>query len=606
MPRRIAGALAAALVLPQIAWAQGGGNADLILRGGEIITVNDRQPQAEAVAIRNGVILAVGDDRAVMKLKGSNTKVIDLGGKTLVPGFIDAHGHIFNAGVQSLAANLLAAPDGDVKDIASLQAKLRAWQQGNTGRKLGWIIGFGYDDSQLKEQRHPTRDDLDAVSTELPVLAVHQSAHLAVLNSKALQLAGITAASKDPPGGVIRRRPGTQEPSGVLEEMAFFSLMGILPKLSEADREFVAKAGQALYERYGFTTAQEGRSTLGINATWAALAERNGLTIDVVAYTDMADADRAMASPYVSPTYRNHFRIGGVKLNLDGSPQGKTAWLSKPYYKVPAGQKPDYLGYPTFSDAQAFASVDKAFDNGWQILAHVSGDAAIDQYIRAVRAGEGKYGKADRRPVAIHAHTARPDQLAAFQELGIIPSFFPMHTFYWGDWHRQSVLGPERGSNISPTGWTLARGMIFTSHHDAPVAFPDSMRVLSSTVTRVARGSGEVVGPQHRVPPIVGLKAITLWAAYQHFEEKTKGSIEPGKVADFVVLSENPIRIDPAKIADIQVLETIKAGQSVYRRNEPTASRSVDEPLSCAASPKCFTGMAPMGASLTGQELHHH
>ena len=606
MPRRIAGALAAALVLPQIAWAQGGGNADLILRGGEIITVNDRQPQAEAVAIRNGVILAVGDDRAVMKLKGSNTKVINLGGKTLVPGFIDAHGHIFNAGVQSLAANLLAAPDGDVKDIASLQAKLRAWQQGNTGRKLGWIIGFGYDDSQLKEQRHPTRDDLDAVSTELPVLAVHQSAHLAVLNSKALQLAGITAASKDPPGGVIRRRPGTQEPSGVLEEMAFFSLMGILPKLSEADREFVAKAGQALYERYGFTTAQEGRSTLGINATWAALAERNGLTIDVVAYTDMADADRAMASPYVSPTYRNHFRIGGVKLNLDGSPQGKTAWLSKPYYKVPAGQKPDYLGYPTFSDAQAFASVDKAFDNGWQILAHVSGDAAIDQYIRAVRAGEGKYGKADRRPVAIHAHTARPDQLAAFQELGIIPSFFPMHTFYWGDWHRQSVLGPERGSNISPTGWTLARGMIFTSHHDAPVAFPDSMRVLSSTVTRVARGSGEVVGPQHRVPPIVGLKAITLWAAYQHFEEKTKGSIEPGKVADFVVLSENPIRIDPAKIADIQVLETIKAGQSVYRRNEPIASRSVDEPLSCAASPKCFTAMAPMGASLTGQELHHH
>ena len=606
MPRRIAGALAAALVLPQIAWAQGGGNADLILRGGEIITVNDRQPQAEAVAIRNGVILAVGDDRAVMKLKGSNTKVIDLGGKTLVPGFIDAHGHIFNAGVQSLAANLLAAPDGDVKDIASLQAKLRAWQQGNTGRKLGWIIGFGYDDSQLKEQRHPTRDDLDAVSTELPVLAVHQSAHLAVLNSKALQLAGITAASKDPPGGVIRRRPGTQEPSGVLEEMAFFSLMGILPKLSEADREFVAKAGQALYERYGFTTAQEGRSTLGINTTWAALAERNGLTIDVVAYTDMADADRAMASPYVSPTYRNHFRIGGVKLNLDGSPQGKTAWLSKPYYKVPAGQKPDYLGYPTFSDAQAFASVDKAFANGWQILAHVSGDAAIDQYIRAVRAGEGKYGKADRRPVAIHAHTARPDQLAAFQELGIIPSFFPMHTFYWGDWHRQSVLGPERGSNISPTGWTLARGMIFTSHHDAPVAFPDSMRVLSSTVTRVARGSGEVIGTQHRVPPIVGLKAITLWAAYQHFEEKTKGSIEPGKVADFVVLSANPIRIDPAKIADIKVLETIKTLQSVYRRNEPTASRNVDEQLSCAASPKCFTVMAPIGASLTGQELHHH
>jgi hypothetical protein len=181
-----------------------------------------------------------------------------------------------------------------------------------------------------------------------------------------------------------------------------------------------------------------------------------------------------------------------------------------------------------------------------------------------------------------------------------------MHTYYWGDWHRQSVLGPERGSNISPTGWALAQGMIFTSHHDAPVAFPDSMRVLSSSVTRVARGSGEVVGPQHRVPPIVGLKAMTLWAAYQHFEEKTKGSIEPAKLADFVVLSENPIRIDPLKIADIQVLETIKAGRSVYRRNEKTASRSFGFDNSCAASPKCFTLMAPVGATLIGQELHQH
>jgi predicted amidohydrolase YtcJ len=148
-----------------------------------------------------------------------------------------------------------------------------------------------------------------------------------------------------------------------------------------------------------------------------------------------------------------------------------------------------------------------------------------------------------------------------------------MHTYYWGDWHRQSVLGPERGSNISPTGWALSRGMIFTSHHDAPVAFPDSMRVLSATVTRVARGSGDVVGPQHRVPPIVGLKAMTLWAAYQHFEEKTKGSIEVGKLADFVILDANPLTIDRAKLADIAVLETIKEGATVYTRAPAPAVR---------------------------------
>jgi predicted amidohydrolase YtcJ len=603
---RVVGALTLSLLLAPIASAQNNVSADSILRGGEIVTVNEQQPQAEAVAVRGGKIIAVGDDDDVMKLRGPNTRVIDLGGKTLVPGFIDAHGHIFNAGIQALAANLLAAPDGEVKDIASLQAKLSAWHQGKTSQKLGWIIGFGYDDSQLKEQRHPTRDDLDAVSKDVPVLAIHQSGHLATVNSKALELAGITASSKDPQGGVIRRRPGTQEPDGVLEETAFFILLGALPKFSAADQEAIAKAGQDLYQRFGFTTAQEGRSTRGINGTWAALAAKNALTIDVVAYPDVSDADRAMASPYVAPEYRNHFRIGGVKLNIDGSPQGKTAWLTKPYFKVPAGQKPDYVGYPTFSDPQAIAFVDKAFANNWQIMAHVNGDAAIDQYIRAVRAAERKYGKADRRPVAIHAQTAREDQVAAFQELGIIPSFFPMHTYYWGDWHRQSVLGPERGSNISPTGWALSRGMIFTSHHDAPVAFPDSMRVLSATVTRVARGSGDVVGPQHRVPPIVGLKAMTLWAAYQHFEEKTKGSIEVGKAADFVVLSENPMRVNPLKIADIKVVETIKGGRSVYLRNEKRISDAGRFEHSCAASPQCFTAMAPVGGSLIGQELHRH
>lgn len=166
--------------------------------------------------------------------------------------------------------------------------------------------------------------------------------------------------------------------------------------------------------------------------------------------------------------------------------------------------------------------MEKAFANNWQLLVHVSGDAAIDQLINAVRAAGAKYGVADRRLVAVHAHIARPDQLDAFKKLGIMPSFFPMHAFYWGDWHRDSVFGPERGSNLAPTGWALQRGMIFTSHHDSPVAFPDSMRVLDATVNRVTR-SGKVLGPEQRVSPLVALKAQTIWAAYQHFEEKSEG-----------------------------------------------------------------------------------
>jgi hypothetical protein len=582
--------------------------ADTVYLGGEILTMNGDQPNyAEAVAVKDGKIIGIGERQSIESTyKGSNTIITDLGGKTLIPGFVDAHGHVFNVGVQALAANLLAAPDGDVKDIASLQQKLNAWAKGKTSGRLGWIVGFGYDDAQLKEQRHPTREDLDAVSNDVPILAIHQSGHLAAVNSKALELAKLTAATKNPPGGVIRRRSGSQEPDGVLEESAFWMVLAALPKMSVADKEAIAKAGQDLYLRFGYTTAEEGRSTPDIDGVWESLAAQGQLKLDVVAYPDIGTADVAMKSPSVGPGYRNGFRIGGVKLNQDGSPQGKTAWLTKPYYKSPAGQNKEYVGYAAFKEEEVMAFVDKAFANHWQLLSHVNGDAAIDQYIRAVRAAEQKYGKADRRPVAIHAQTAREDQVAAFQELGIFPAFFPMHTYYWGDWHRTSVLGPERAANISPTGWAMQRGMIFSSHHDAPVAFPNSMRVLSATVTRVARGSDKVIGPEHRVSPYVGLKAMTLWPAYQHFEENTKGSIEVGKVADFVVLSDNPVKIDPLKIADIKVVETIKGGRSVYRLAAEKKAEAAGMDASCASSPRCLTSMAEVGAHMAGVEFHRH
>jgi predicted amidohydrolase YtcJ len=579
--------------------------ADMIFQGGNIITVNELQPHAEAVAVRAGRILAVGYRDEVLKLRGPNTKVVDLGGKTMIPGLIDAHGHVFATGIQALSANLLPPPDGAGVDIVSLQRLLKDWAAKNQTAtdKVGWIIGFGYDDSQLKEQRHPTRDELDQVSTTLPVVIVHQSGHLGVMNSKGLEVAGYTAASKDPEGGVIRRRKGSQEPDGVLEEAAWFASLGkVLGKVGPAESVAILKAGTELYASFGYTTAQEGRGTPDGIATMTATARQGGLKIDVVVYSDIIGAASTIKAPLWSRTYSNHLRVGGAKINLDGSPQGKTAWLTKPYFKVPAGQKDDYLGYPAMTDEQAVAYVDKAFANGWQILAHNSGDAATDQFIKAVRAAEKKYGRADRRPIAIHAHIARPDQVDAFKELGITPSFFPMHTFYWGDYHRDSVFGPERGSNLAPTGWAMERGMVFTSHHDSPVAKPDSMRVLDATVNRVTR-SGQVLGPQHRVSPLVGLKAQTIWSAYQHFEEKTKGSIEVGKLADFVVLDQNPLTIDPLKIAGIKVLETIKEGTTVYRRD---GAKKADLPSSCAESDACFRLASDVLGEAGVIDMHAH
>ena len=198
-------------------------------------------------------------------------------------------------------------------------------------------------------------------------------------------------------------------------------------------------------------------------------------------------------------------------------------------------------------------------------LASDNGDAAIDQLIKIASAAQAAYPGTDRRTVMIHGQYLRADQVAPIQELGIFPALYPMHTFYWGDWHRQSVAGPERAENISPTGWMLERGMKFSIHSDAPVTFPVSMRILDSAVNRTTR-TGHVLGPKQRIQPLVALKAMTIWPAYQHFEEDTKGSIEVGKVADLVILSDNPMTVEPAKIIDIKVLETIKGGKSIYKR----------------------------------------
>ena len=295
------------------------------------------------------------------------------------------------------------------------------------------------------------------------------------------------------------------------------------------------------------------------------VADSGKLLIDLVAYPDIQGAAGAIQPPLLSSTYSNHFRVGGAKLNLDGSPQGKTAWLSKPYLIPPAGQDENYVGYPAVTDEQANALVDKAFKNGWQLLAHCNGDAAADQFIRAIRAATEKHGKADRRPVMIHAQTVREDQLDEMKELGIIPSFFGMHTYYWGDWHRDSVLGPERAARISPAASALKRGMIYTQHHDAPVALPSAIMILASQVNRTTR-SGQVLGPEQRVSVMDALKSITINAAYQYFEEKSKGTIEVGKLADFAILSDNPMTVPQKQLADLKVLETIKEDVSIYKR----------------------------------------
>ena len=539
-------------------------SVDTLYVGGPIVTINDAQPTAEAVLVRGGKIVAVGARAEVEKQAQGPIGIVDLEGKALLPGFVDPHGHVVMVGLQALAANLLPPPDGEGAGIPALQRILRDWigRNGKVIERYGVIVGFGYDDSQLQEQRHPTRADLDAVSPDTPILIVHQSGHLGVLNSKALAEAGVTKDTANPPGGAFRREAGGATPNGVCEEAAFFGTAGKL--LSRLDAEAylqMIKAGAAFYASFGYTTVQEGRAMPGSATMLAKAGEAGLLDVDVVVYPDVFQSLKEIAP---SRDYTNHVRVGGAKATIDGSPQGKTAFLSQPYYKPPEGQNADYRGYAAITKQQIVDAVDLAFMNGWQILTHANGDAAVDWLIEAVGDATAKHGTGDRRAVLVHGQTARLDQLPKLKELAILPSFFPMHTYYWGDWHRSSVLGPERAERISPCNSARKLGMIFTSHHDAPVANPDAIRVLSATVTRVTR-SGYVLGPEERVDALTALKAMTIWPAVQYFEEASKGTIEPGKLADFVILSDNPLAVKPEDLIALEVVETIKEGKSVYK-----------------------------------------
>ena len=540
--------------------------ADTLYRGGPIVTVDDDQPLAEALALKDGRILAVGTERDLQAHIGPSTQLVGLEGKTLTPGFIDGHAHVSGFGLQAVGANLLAPPDGQVTTIDELVVALTDWaNSSDDDTRMGWIFGMGYDDAILAEGRHPTRDDLDRVSTDVPVIVIHISGHFAAVNSKGLEKIGYTADTPNPEGGIIRRREGSSEPNGMLEELAAIPVfMAELTPTTPEDTAYFLEKGLEMAMSFGYTTAQEGRAFAPTHDQLADYASSKGFPIDVVSYIDYS-AQAPLNTDWNGPAYRGGYRVGGMKLTLDGSPQGRTAWRTSPYLIPPDGQGQDYAGYPAIPDqARVDDIVDTAYRNGWQLLAHANGDAAVDQLIAAHRPALERYGAGDRRHVLIHGQYVRMDQLDALAELDLVASLFPMHTFYWGDWHRQ-IIGDELAENISPTRSALDRGLHLTSHSDAPVALPNLMQVMWATVNRTTR-SGRVLGADQRLTPEEALKAITLWGAWQHYEEEEKGSLEVGKRADLVILSDNPLTIDPMRINEIVVLETIKDGETVWKR----------------------------------------
>ncbi len=549
--------------------------ADVIYVGAHILTMEDKG--ATAVAVRGDRIVAVGDRAKVLRAKGKGTRVVDLKEQALLPGFIDAHGHITGQAAQVRMVALAPPPVGTVTSVAGVQEAVRAYIRDKHIAPGQWVVGFGYDDSQLTEQRHPTRADLDVVSTDIPIYLIHASAHMGVVNTAALRALKIDAATADPPGGAIRRVAGSREPDGLLEESANTQVYAALPTLNALPGGPAAAVADAVEQlrvamltnaAMGITTVEDGASLPENLAVLRAAAAADKLPLDVVAHVlwvppapfpEMAGAG----------AYAGRLKIGGIKMILDGSPQGKTAYLSVPYKVPPPGMGADYRGAPALPDAVVDAAVREVIGRGLQLQAHANGDAAEQQMIDAVdRTGAqlGRDAVRKSRVVMIHAQTIREDQLDRLKALGMIPSFFPAHTFFWGDWHRESVLGPERAARISPTRSALDRGLPFTIHNDSPVVPPDILRLIWNATNRVTR-SGAVLGPEQRVPIMAALRAVTINAAAQNFEEATKGSLAPGKVADLVILSADPRAVPVADLRGIKVVETISRGVTVYRAN---------------------------------------
>ena len=540
------------------------GSADIIFLGNNIVTVDADNPAARAIAVKGTRILAVGTEAEVLLHKGASTRIIKLGDRALVPGFIDAHGHMPFAGTLVNMANLSSPPVGPVNNIDDVIQHLQAHIRERRIPRGEWVYGYGYDDSLITEGRHPNRADLDKASLEHPISIMHVSGHLTAVNSKALALKGVDENTPDPSGGVIRRWPETNEPNGVMEETAGYLFRDRKAMSNPENMAQMIKQSADLHASYGLTTVQDGGSSQRMVNLFRSMAEREAFDIDVVAFPvgngmevselDSFEADR---------TYKNGFRVGGIKFLLDGSPQGRTAFLSKPYSEGPPGAAEDYRAYLIYPAAEYEKRIAGLIRRGVPVLAHANGDGAIDVMIEGVAKAVADMELPDHRTVIIHAQLTREDQLHKIKQLGLVPSYFAAHPFFWGDWHRRS-FGEDRAAFISPVGRTAELGIPFTVHNDAPIVPPDVMRLLWVTVNRKTR-SGFVLGPDQRATPMQALHAVTLGAAYQYFEEDTKGSITAGKQADLVILGENPLTVDPDTIKDIPVIETFAKGRSIYR-----------------------------------------
>ena len=541
---------------------------ETLYHSGRILTMIDQDDAPEAVVVRDGLIDFVGGLEEARGALGAGATEVDLDGRTLMPSFIDSHGHLLQHGALSSLVDLEHA-ESLAEIIAAFRERL-AQRDPSDGSPL---IGAKYDPNLLAEGRHPTRYDLDEVSTEIPVFALHRSMHVAVGNSALVEGAGLTASTPDPEGGRFgRTADGT--PDGYVEEhpamAAFMPVLdpdgtgGLLPGGASDPAQAVRLAAED-YLRHGITTAQEGAADPTTVNGLVAAARAGDVALDVVVYPVVQTGTTVYDShPEFAGDYVGRLRLGGYKMILDGSPQARSAWMSEPYEPVPGDEQPG-CAYPIHTPVEVEEFTRAVAEQGRQLIVHCNGDAAAELWVSTVgRVGAEHPGLLQARPVMIHAQTVRDDQLDRMAPLGMIASIFSVHTWFWGDVHLRN-FGPVRGRRVSPARSALDRGVRVTLHQDSPVTPPDMLLSVWAAVNRISR-AGRPVGLEQRISTWEALRAVTTDAAYQYGEEDTKGLLREGMRADLVILSADPLATVPQELRDIEVLATIKDGAVAYRR----------------------------------------
>ena len=520
--------------------------------GGKILTM-DIPLYADAVLVEDGKITAVGRRK---ELTGqAPDAVIDLEGKTMLPAFIDAHSHFFQTAASLLQASLLG-----VKSEKDMQIRIDDFIAASGVKPGEWIIARDFDPSLMPGGKNPALSVLDTLAPHNPLVIHHKPGHMGLFNSTALRMLGAAESLKTAPwqgNGKIGTENG--ELTGYMEENAFFYYLKKLPLPNSDDMLHAFERAQRKYLSYGIASIQEGMFTSQMLPFYRTLLKSKVLKTDITAYCE--------PSVYAAVKgelegINSRFHIGGMKIFLDGSPQGRTAWMRTPYV---GDEKTGYRGYGTMTDSEVLAAMETSAKEGCQLLAHCNGDAAAEQFLDCLETAVEKYPiMRTLRPVIIHAQLIDAKQLERAKKLSAMVSFFSAHVYHWGDVHIKN-FSLERAAKISPAATALEHGVKFTIHQDAPVIEPDMIETIWCANSRITK-SGQPLGRQERISVYDAVRAVTSNAAYQYSKEKTHGSISVGKYADFTVLDRNPLQTSAQRMRDITVLQVYKDGECVFSK----------------------------------------